>query len=335
MPGVDVIQTRTDQGEVNIRGLDQPFTNRTLVLLDGKTVANNFFDTVTWEAIPVTMQEIDRIEVVEGPASAVYGGNAVNGVINIITRDAGSLDGKSISVTRGAKGINDIATHFGKRDGNYDYRMTVAYTADNGYDNLSTVPNNLPPSSRQLLNNSNDSNQARQVNYKGSYHPEGIDRYDIGFGFNHDILGVGFNDKNPSPALPHNTNGDMMHDLITNGGFIALGWVRALDNADELSLRYSHTRQDQSEILSVYLGGVLYPNALITRPVAQSTQTNRDDIELQHTVHTSPTNRIVYGIGYRVEQDSGQSTLPPLHLNFSSSFTTNEFRLFAHDEWRF
>ena len=335
VPGMYASYYQSSQAIVAYHGATDQYARRMQVMIDGRSIYLSPTNTVDWANLPITIEDIERIEVVRGPDAASYGANSIQGVINIITRDAGSLDGKSLSITRGEKGINDIAIHFGKRDGDYDYRMSVAYTADNGYDNLSTVPNNLPPSSRQLLNNSNDSNQARQVNYKGSYHPEGIDRYDIAFGFNHDILGVGFNDKNPSPALPHNTNGDTMHDLITNGGFVALGWVRALDNADELSLRYSHTRQDQSEILSVYLGGVLYPNALITHPVAQSTQTNRDDIELQHTVHTSPTNRIVYGIGYRVEQDSGQSTLPPLHLNFSSSFTTNEFRLFAHDEWRF
>ncbi len=335
VPGMYASYYQSSQAIVAYHGTTDEYARRMQVMIDGRSIYLSPANTVDWANLPITIGDIERIEVVRGPDAASYGANSIQGVINIITRDAGSLDGKSLSVTRGDKGINDIATHFGKRGEDYDYRMTVAYTADNGYDNLSTVPNNLPQNSSQLLNNSNDSNQARLLNYKGSYHPEGADRYDIGFGFNHDILGVGFNDKNPSLASPFKTNGDTMHDLISNGSFIALGWVRALDNADELSLRYSHTRLDQSETLSVYLGGVLFPNPRAPLPVVQSTQTNRDDIELQHTVHTSPTNRIVYGAGYRVEQDSGQSTLPPLHLNFSSSFTTNEFRIFAHDEWRF
>ena len=86
VPGVDVMATRAHYGEVSVRGMNKPFSNRTLVLLDGKSVLNGYFDFVNWESIPVSIDEIDRIEVVEGPASALYGANAINGVINIITK---------------------------------------------------------------------------------------------------------------------------------------------------------------------------------------------------------------------------------------------------------
>jgi iron complex outermembrane receptor protein len=93
VPGVDVIATRAHYGEVSIRGMDKPLSNRTLVLLDGKTVLNGYFDFVNWESIPVSIQEIDRIEIVEGPASALYGANALTGVINIITKRPEQLQG--------------------------------------------------------------------------------------------------------------------------------------------------------------------------------------------------------------------------------------------------
>ncbi|MEK7766288.1 MAG: TonB-dependent receptor plug domain-containing protein, partial [bacterium] len=69
VPGVEVLATRASHAEVSIRGFDQPLANRTLVLLDGRTVLNGYFDNVIWEEIPVTLEEVDRIEVVEGPAS--------------------------------------------------------------------------------------------------------------------------------------------------------------------------------------------------------------------------------------------------------------------------
>jgi iron complex outermembrane receptor protein len=93
VPGVDVISTRAHYGEVSLRGMDKPFNNRTLVLLDGKTVLNGYFDFVNWESIPVSTEEIDRIEIVEGPASALYGANAINGVINIMTKRPDQLRG--------------------------------------------------------------------------------------------------------------------------------------------------------------------------------------------------------------------------------------------------
>ena len=70
VPGVNVMATQTFYGEVSIRGLDKVLSNRTLVLLDGKTVLNGLFDTAYWEGIPVPLAEVDLIEVVEGPASA-------------------------------------------------------------------------------------------------------------------------------------------------------------------------------------------------------------------------------------------------------------------------
>jgi iron complex outermembrane receptor protein len=69
-PGLDVIETRTGQGDVAIRGFDQSLNNRVLVLLDGKTVLQDFYGLVTWESVPVSMQEIDRIEIVGARYSA-------------------------------------------------------------------------------------------------------------------------------------------------------------------------------------------------------------------------------------------------------------------------
>jgi iron complex outermembrane receptor protein len=129
---------------------------------------------------------------------------------------------------------------------------------------------------------------------------------------------------------PISTNGNTLHDLISNAGFLQLGWIRSLENQAEFSVRYYHIRQDQQETFPVYLGGVFYAN-----PVVQSVHTRRDEIELQHTLQLFSGNRLVYGAAYRTDQSSGQSYMPPLALNLFSSVNTNEYRLFAHDEWRF
>jgi len=101
VPGVEVMTPRAYQGEVSIRGLGKPLSNRTLVLLDGRTVLNSFFDFVLWEAIPVLPDEIDRVEIVEGPSSALYGANALNGVINIITKAPAKMHGGQVQVGAG------------------------------------------------------------------------------------------------------------------------------------------------------------------------------------------------------------------------------------------
>lgn len=133
VPGVDVAQTKTNQGEVSIRGLNQPMTNRTLVLLDGKTVLNSFFDVIVWESIPVTMQEIDRIEVVEGPASAVYGGNAVNGVINIITKTPDKMSGGQLSYTGGERNTQIGNFDYGRKQEAWAYKLGGGWRSMNQF----------------------------------------------------------------------------------------------------------------------------------------------------------------------------------------------------------
>jgi iron complex outermembrane receptor protein len=133
VPGVDVMQTRTDQAEVSIRGLNHPLNNRTLILLDGKTVLDGFFDFIIWESIPVTMDEIDRIEVVEGPASAVYGANAVNGVINIITKTPEQLQGGQLSYSAGTRNQQLGSYVYGKQTEQLGYRMAGGWNSMNQF----------------------------------------------------------------------------------------------------------------------------------------------------------------------------------------------------------
>ena len=126
VPGVDVFSSRSGQEEVGIRGLDKPLNNRVLVLLDGKTELNGMFENITWERIPVSLQEIDRIEVVEGPASALYGANAVSGVINIITKTPEQLKGGLVSHAGGEANAHSGAALYGNRSGKADYKLGLS-----------------------------------------------------------------------------------------------------------------------------------------------------------------------------------------------------------------
>lgn len=133
VPGVDVMSERTSQGDVSIRGLNGPLNNRTLVLLDGKTVLNGFLDYTDWETIPVSLEEIDRIEVVEGPASALYGGNAVNGVINIITKSPETLKGGVVSYTGGERNTQVGTALIGDKWGAQAFKLDLSGRSTNRF----------------------------------------------------------------------------------------------------------------------------------------------------------------------------------------------------------
>ena len=85
--GVDVRHYGIADAEVGIRGYNQPYNPRLLVLVNGRQVYSDDFGHVAWPTIPVQLEEIRQIEVIKGPNSALYGFNAVSGVINIITYD--------------------------------------------------------------------------------------------------------------------------------------------------------------------------------------------------------------------------------------------------------
>ena len=127
------MSTRTAHGEVSIRGLNTVLNNRTLVLMDGQPLLNSFFDFVTWEGIPVTRAAIDRIEIVEGPTSAVHGANAINGVINLITRTPQEIDGGGIRVAAGERNMRQMSALIGAQHDRIGYRAGAEWKDRNRF----------------------------------------------------------------------------------------------------------------------------------------------------------------------------------------------------------
>ena len=101
VPGVDVAQISASTYAISVRGYRERFANKLLVLVDGRTLYNDSYGGVDWDMLSVNIHDIDRIEVIRGPGSTLWGANAVNGVINIITRRASRDDGYHASVGGG------------------------------------------------------------------------------------------------------------------------------------------------------------------------------------------------------------------------------------------
>ncbi|MBN1140961.1 MAG: TonB-dependent receptor [Deltaproteobacteria bacterium] len=88
VPGLEVARIDANKWAVTARGFNEQFANKLLVLIDGRTVYSPFFSGVSWDAQDTLLEDIDRIEVIRGPGAALWGANAVNGVINILTKNA-------------------------------------------------------------------------------------------------------------------------------------------------------------------------------------------------------------------------------------------------------
>lgn len=103
VPGVQVARIDANKWAVSIRGFNSRTANKLLVLVDGRSIYDPLFGGVFWEARDVNLEEIERIEVVRGPGGTLWGANAVNGVVNIITRHAGDTLGTQATLGAGTE----------------------------------------------------------------------------------------------------------------------------------------------------------------------------------------------------------------------------------------
>jgi iron complex outermembrane recepter protein len=102
-PGLDVAKIDANKWAVSSRGFNGRFANKLLVLVDGRSAYTRSFSGVYWENQDVMMEDIERIEVIRGPGAALWGANAVNGVINIITKHSSQTQGVSLNAGGGTQ----------------------------------------------------------------------------------------------------------------------------------------------------------------------------------------------------------------------------------------
>jgi iron complex outermembrane recepter protein len=101
VPGVQVAQIDSNKWAISIRGFASRFANKLLVMIDGRTIYTPLFSGVFWDAHDVLLEDIDRIEVIRGPGGALWGANAVNGIIHIITKHAADTQGTYVAGAMG------------------------------------------------------------------------------------------------------------------------------------------------------------------------------------------------------------------------------------------
>lgn len=129
VPGMDVARIDSHEWAVNVRGFNTEFANQLLVLVDGRSVYCTGFGGVLWGMQDVVMEDLDRIEVIRGPGSTLWGANAVNGVINIITKSARETQGLLVSTTGGTEDQPTTTVRYGGTLAtNLYYRVYLKYS---------------------------------------------------------------------------------------------------------------------------------------------------------------------------------------------------------------
>jgi iron complex outermembrane receptor protein len=126
-PNLFVARADTNQYAVSARGFANTLANRLLVLIDGRIVYSPLFSGVFWEAQDVMLEDVERIEVISGPGATLWGANAVNGVINVITRPARDTQGTLVTAGAGNRERGGAVRHGGALGGGGHYRTYARY----------------------------------------------------------------------------------------------------------------------------------------------------------------------------------------------------------------
>jgi iron complex outermembrane receptor protein len=121
--GVEVARVDASHYSIGIRGFGEQFSKSVLVLVDGRNLYNQLFAGTYWPAHDVMLEDVERIEVIRGPGGTIWGGNAVNGVINVITRRAEATRGALVSVGGGTVDHGSAAVRYGGAGRGLDYRV--------------------------------------------------------------------------------------------------------------------------------------------------------------------------------------------------------------------
>ncbi len=123
VPGLHVVSIDGHTWEITARGFGGAFANKLLVLMDGRTLYTPMYSGVYWDMQDTLLEDIERIEVIRGPGATIWGANAVNGVINIITRNAAETVGSFAQVGGGDLDRNSLSGRFGQSLGHLSYRV--------------------------------------------------------------------------------------------------------------------------------------------------------------------------------------------------------------------
>jgi iron complex outermembrane recepter protein len=300
---LEVAQKNSHDWAISARGFNTALGNKLLVMIDGRTVYTPLYSGVYWDVQDYLLEDIDRIEVISGPGGTLWGANAVNGVINIITKSAADTKGAYAE----AGGGNQLQEFGGARYGgslapNVDFRFYGKYfdRDDEVFANGSTAVDAWHQERGGFRIDSQSSPQDT-LSFHGDFYEghEGVD-----------------------------TGGAAQ----TSGGNVVGHWTHVFSDQSDLSLQSYYDRTQLVDPIPAFLLGTL---ELAPAGMLQDDLTTFDT-DFQHRFALGESNHIVWGLGYRYTHDVVQNApgigfLPAvLDQNLASAFLQDEISL-GHD----
>ena len=293
IPGLEVMQMSGADFNVSVRGDNQTSANKLLVLVDGRSIYVDLQGAVFWKAIPITLPEIKRIEVIKGPASAVYGFNAFDGVVNIITKSPEEMKGTTLQFGGGTYGTISSAAIQAGTVGKFGYRLSVGHDQNQQWRNSSAL-----------------AFRSDKFNVQTEYALPGESKVTISGG----IVNVNRFDGPIVDAFQLSTpfTDSYANVAYERPNFFVRAWWREWNaSTDQIS------------------NPSLANSVLLTDRNGNSTNVpfigNTYNVEAQHSLELGSTNRLTYGLNYRLNTLSGTA--------ISAFSKEDRFGLYVQDEW--
>ena len=294
-PNLQVAQVGAHQWAISARGFNSTTANKLLVLVDGRSVYTPLFSGVFWDIQDILLEDVERIEVISGPGGTVWGANAVNGVINIITKGA--------SETRGAYAEAGVGTTPNAFAG-------ARYGGAMGTHAAFRVYGQYFDRDNEVYANGDDATDSWRMGQGGLRLDAQTSKRDAlmvkadGYGGNENVATGGTS--------------------TVSGGNLTTRWTRDLSPQSGLSLQvyFDHTQLSNPEPASQFSPAGTLKDRL-----------DSYDIDFEHHLAVGSRNQLVWGLGYRFTHDVVDNSRPlafvPSHLDHSlvSGFVQDELAL--------
>src|SRR5882757_2401336 len=294
VPGLEVARIDENKWAIGSRGFNGRFDNKLLVLIDGRSVYTPLFSGVYWNVQDVLLEDIDRIEVIRGPGATLWGANAVNGVINIISKKAKDTQSAIVTAGAGTEERGSGGVRYGSKIGDTSYRAYGKYF-------------NWGPSLYSNGTTAHDGWDALRGGFRADWTPAGSNSLTL----QGDIYQSKYGETLTVPSL----NAPYSNTFPNNGKY----------SGGNILGRWNHSSEGSSMSLQMY-----YDNTTIADNSLFVDHQNIFDMDFQDGFHLGNSQQFVWGLGYRSIRDRNDSSfsvsLQPNQL------TLNHFSAFVQDE---
>ncbi len=272
LPGTNVARINNTQWAVSVRGFNSQLSDKLLVLQDGRPLYTPTFGGVFWDSQDTVMEDLERIEVIRGPGATLWGANAVNGVVNIVTKSAKDTQGTLVSASVGTEDRPAVSLRHGGAVGRTGhYRVYLSHFRRANWDDTRLAPTNHWQGTSAGFRYDAAPTSEQNLTVQGQYYVQEHSEF---------YQGVAF--ERPFMRMVSSKNEGDGHHLLAR-------WSRRFSPTADVSVQgfydeFHHGNNGTDEERRTY------------------------DLELQHRFGFGARHDIVWGAGYRVSRDRLEST---------------------------